>query len=162
MGITPSKYAEIVHCHTHTGHTHAGHAPAPAGRGRGSSQARTDGGRSGHTSRAASADGDKPRNGFQDAVRRRYKSACDYVRGNELFVAKYTRNILMAMAYKLEKDKNPALVVDVLQDNGTVDDKYTAEAMAMFGDRELALVYKKPTEFPAQKCRTIKKLFARD
>jgi len=61
-------------------------------------------------------------------VRRRYNTACDYVRGSELLYATYTRNMLMARAYELQKENDPSLVVESLQDHGSAHDKYATEA----------------------------------
>jgi hypothetical protein len=130
--LTPMQYAEIVHCHS-------GHAD----RARGSSRARTDGGRSGHTSRAASPSRGPPRDEFKDAVKRRYKIACDYVKGDEVLLAKYSRNELLAKAYELEKLKSHDLVVNSLQDHGISPEPYLTESLEKFGPRDDPLTYKK-------------------
>ena len=130
--LTPLQYAEIVSCHN-----------GSADHGRGSSRARSDGGRSGHTSRAASPSRRPPRDQFKDAVKRRYKIACDYVKGDEVLLALYSRDDLMAKAYELEKLKNHTLVVDHLQDHGPAKAPYPDEAMELFGPRTEELTYKK-------------------
>ena len=127
--FTYDQYAKMYH------HFRCDGAPAYENRGRGSSRARTDGGRSGHTSRGASPSGGKPRDQLMDAVKRRYKSACDYVKGDEIMSAQFSRNDILAKAYELERTNNHALVVDHLQDHGLAKAPYPTEALAKFGER---------------------------
>jgi hypothetical protein len=140
-GFTSGQYAKMYH------HMQCENAPAHGNRARGSSQARSDGGRSGHTSRAASPSRGPPRDPFRDAVKRRYKAACDFVKGNEAMILLYTRNTLIAKAYELQEKNDQSMVVSHLVEHGSSDQNYFDKAKAMFpeiGNDQLN--YKKPTD----------------
>jgi hypothetical protein len=65
------------------------------------------------------------------------------VKGDEVLLAKYSRNELLAKAYELEKLKSHDLVVNSLQDHGISPEPYLTESLEKFGPRDDPLTYKK-------------------
>jgi len=124
---TPKQYAMMLV------HMQQGHAPAPAGRGRGSSQARSTGGRSGRTSRAASQDPVQKRDLFKDAVRMRYKEACEYYRISGLWETQtFSRDQIMAKAYEMQrlgKNHNANVIEALIKGHAHADDATNAAIM---------------------------------
>jgi len=127
---TPHQYAEF---YDHFRGNARAHVPALAGRVRGTSKARTEGGRSGHTSRAASADGGGRVMGKKDRVRKRYEKACDYLRTRDDFdPEEFTREKLMAKAFELESLNDKTFLLDHLTQHGEASDAHRTAAKEMF------------------------------
>ena len=144
-GISVDQYARMFV------HMNGGHAPAHAGRGRGWLQARTDGGMSGRTSRAASTDGGGRRDKVRDAIKRRYDSACSYYRSSAFFgTHSYSREMIVAKAYQLEMADDNTFVLDHLIIHGTADDATTALALKMFPN-----IHPEDMKFKPQKAKDV-------
>jgi len=149
LNLTPHQYVQVALHNMGLGE----HAPARAGRARSSSRARTDGGKSGHTSREASqeprrAKAQEPRQAkdpFRERVRKRCSDACTrYQSSDEFDTVPYTRADFLAAAYQLESENDhKTLVIDHLRVHGTEISKWYEMSEKEFPDQSKEALKKK-------------------